>query len=140
MVGVKVVVEDGSYHEVDSSDKAFQACARGCFRETFKMTKPTLLEPIMKMAVECPEEFQGNVTGDLISRRAIVVSSEIREAVSYLDVEIPLAETVGYISRIRSLTKGQGDFTMELFAHRKIPVSIQEDVIAERKQQLVGAK
>jgi elongation factor G len=140
VVGVKVVVEDGSYHEVDSSDKAFQACARGCFRETFKMTKPTLLEPIMKMAVECPEEFQGNVTGDLISRRAIVVSSEIREAVSYLDVEIPLAETVGYISRIRSLTKGQGDFTMELFAHRKIPVSIQEDVIAERKQQLVGAK
>ncbi len=140
VVGVKVVVDDGSYHDVDSSDKAFQTCARGCFRETFKATKPTLLEPIMKMAVECPEEYQGNVTGDLISRRAIVVSSEVREAVSYLDVEIPLAETVGYISRIRSLTKGQGDFTMELFAYRKIPANIQEDVIAERKEQLVGAK
>lgn len=140
VVGVKVVVDDGSYHEVDSSDKAFQICGAGCFRETFPATKPSLLEPIMKMAVECPEEYQGNVTGDLISRRGIVVSSEVRDRVSYLEVEIPLAETVGYISRIRSLTKGQGDFTMELFAYRKVPSNIQEEVIAERKEQLVGAK
>ncbi len=140
VVGVKVTVDDGSFHDVDSSDKAFQTCAASCFRETFPKTKPALLEPIMKMAVECPEEFQGNVTGDLISRRGIVASSEVREQVTYMDVEIPLAETVGYISRIRSLTKGQGDFTMELFAYRRVPTNLQEDIIAERKAQLVGAK
>jgi elongation factor G len=141
VVGVHVVLEDGSFHEVDSSDRAFQTCARDCFREAFPRTKPVLLEPIMRVDIECPESFQGAVVGDLTSRRGIIRSTDLRDGSACLVVEVPLAETFGYATDLRSLTQGQGVFSMELHQYRRTPASVQEDVIAEKKQsQLVGAR
>ena len=136
----KLIVNDGSYHDVDSSDRAFQICGRDCFRETFKSAKPVLLEPIMLMEIECPETFQGSVTGDLISRRGIVMSTDTRDGITLLKCEVPLAETFGYATILRSSTQGQGTFSMELACYRKTPASIQEEIVAEKKAQLVGAK
>ena len=143
IVGVKAILEDGSYHDVDSSDMAFQTCARNCFRETFLSTKPVLLEPIMKMEIECPSNFQGPVTGNLTSRRGMVVASEIQGNLSVIEAEVPLAETFGYSTDLRSLTQGQGTFTMEFAKYARVPKSVQEEIVLERKKsqgQLVGAK
>jgi elongation factor G len=141
VVGLKAVIDDGSYHEVDSSDKAFQICAQGCFREMFPKTRPVLLEPIMRVEIECPDNFQGAVVSDVTGRRGIITSTDIREGITNVVAEVPLAETFGYATDLRSLTQGQGTFTMELFTYRRVPPSIQEEVIAEKKQQqLVGAK
>ena len=141
VVGLKVVVEDGSYHEVDSSDRAFQTAAEGCFREHFMDTKPALLEPIMKVEIECPEHFQGPITGDLISRRGMIVNTDMRDGVTNILAEVPLAETFGYATDIRSMSQGQGTFTMELACYRKVPASVQEEIVADKKKdkQLVGA-
>lgn len=141
VVGLKVVITDGSYHEVDSSDRAFQTAAEGCFREHFKDTKPAILEPIMKVEIECPENFQGHITGDLISRRGMIVNTDMRDGIANIVAEVPLAETFGYATDIRSMSQGQGTFTMELACYRKVPASVQEEIIADKKkQQLVGAK
>jgi elongation factor G len=140
VVGIKMVVDDGSYHDVDSSDRAFQICAQDCFRETFRKSKPALLEPIMKIEVECPEQFQGPVVGDMNSRRGIIISTETRENEAVIVAEVPLAETFGYATDLRSMTQGQGVFSMELLCYRKTPASIQEAIIADKKAQLVGAK
>jgi elongation factor G len=140
IVGVQAVLEDGSYHDVDSSDMAFQICARGCFRETFLKMKPVLLEPVMKLEVEVPVNFQGSVTGELTSRRGMIVSSEVQGAVAVIEAEVPLAETFGYSTDLRSMTQGQGTFTMEFSRYKRVPASIQEEILAEKKKQLVGAK
>ncbi len=140
IVCIKVVLEDGSYHEVDSSDMAFMICARNCFRETFMKMKPALLEPIMLVEIECPGTYQGSVTGDVSSRRGMILSTEIQGDVAKIIAEIPLAETFGYSTDLRSLTQGLGTFTMELAKYKRMPASLQEEVIAEKKAQLVGAK
>ncbi len=141
VVGVKITLNDGSYHEVDSSDKAFQICAQGCFRETFPKTRPVLLEPIMKVEIECPENFQGAIVGDLTSRRGIIMSTEMRENLTQIIAEVPLSETFGYATDLRSMTQGQGTFTMELSRYRRVPSSLQDAIIAEKKEsQLVGAR
>jgi elongation factor G len=139
VVGLKVLVNDGSYHEVDSSDRAFQTCAENCFREHFRDTKPAILEPIMKVEIECPEHFQGAIVGDITSRRGMIVHSEMRDGIANIIAEVPLAETFGYATDIRSMSQGQGTFTMELATYRKVPASIQEDIIADKKKVLVGA-
>jgi len=141
IVGVKGILEDGSYHDVDSSDMAFQTCARNCFRETFLKTKPVLLEPVMKVEIEVPAQYQGPVAGELTSRRGLIVSTEVKGAFATIEGEVPLAETFGYSTDLRSMTQGQGTFTMEFAKYRKVPGNIQEEIIAEKKkQQLVGAK
>jgi elongation factor G len=141
IVGVKTLLEDGSYHEVDSSDMAFQICARNCFRETFLKTKPVLLEPVMKIEIEVPSQYQGPVAGELTSRRGLIVSTEVNGAFATIEGEVPLAETFGYSTDLRSMTQGQGTFTMEFSKYRRVPASIQEEIIAEKKKkQLVGAK
>jgi len=139
VVGLKAVITDGSYHEVDSSDRAFQTAAENCFREHFKDTKPVLLEPVMKVEIECPEHFQGPITGDLISRRGMIINTDMRDGVTNIIAEVPLAETFGYATDIRSMSQGQGTFTMELASYKKVPASVQEDIIADKKKQLVGA-
>ncbi len=140
IVGVKAVLEDGSYHEVDSSDMAFQICGRNCFRETFLKTKPVLLEPVMKFEVEVPSNFQGSVAGELTSRRGMIVATEIQGSTATIEAEVPLAETFGYSTDLRSMTQGQGTFTMEFSKYRRVPAAIQETIIADKKKQLVGAK
>lgn len=142
IVGVKAVLEDGSYHEVDSSDMAFQTCARNCFRETFLKTNPVLLEPVMKVEIEVPTQFQGAVAGELTSRRGMIVATEMKGNIATIEGEVPLAETFGYSTDLRSMTQGQGTFTMEFSKYRRVPNSIQTEIIAEKKKQqaLVGAK
>ncbi len=140
IVGVKCILEDGSYHDVDSSDMAFQIASRGCFRETFLKMKPCLLEPVMKIEVEVPTQFQGPVAGELTSRRGMIISSDVHGNTAIIEAEVPLAETFGYSTDLRSMTQGQGTFTMEFSKYRRVPTSIQIEVIAEKKKQLLAAK
>ena len=141
IVGVKASLEDGSYHDVDSSDMAFQICARAGFREAFLNTKPVLLEPIMKMEVEVPADFQGPVTGELNKRRGLIISTETVGNTSTIVAEVPLAETFGYSTDLRSMTQGQGVFTMEFSKYRPTPGNIQREIIEEKKKaDLVAAK
>jgi elongation factor G len=141
IVGVKASLVDGSYHDVDSSDMAFQVCARQGFREAFLNTKPVLLEPIMKMEVEVPSDFQGPVTGELNKRRGLIVSTETVGKTSTIIAEVPLAETFGYSTDLRSMTQGQGVFTMEFSKYRPTPGNIQKEIVEERKKaDLAAAK
>ncbi|MEN6406457.1 MAG: elongation factor G [Thermoguttaceae bacterium] len=134
VVGMAIYLEDGSYHEVDSSDMAFQVCAQTAMRETFPKTKPVLLEPIMKIEIECPSQFQGAVVGNLTSRRGIVLSTEAQGADTRIEGEVPLAETFGYSTDLRSMTQGQGTFSMEFSRYKRLPRNLEEEVIAERKK------
>jgi elongation factor G len=139
VVGIKIDLNDGKHHEVDSSDMAFMVCAQNCFRETFPKMKPALLEPIMLMELEVPEKFQGTVVGNISARRGIVLSTDLVGGITKIMAEVPLAETFGYSTDLRSMTQGQGTFTMELSKYRPVPSSIQADVIAERKAELQPA-
>jgi elongation factor G len=138
VVGLKVTLEDGSYHEVDSSDMAFQTCARTAMRENFPRTKPVLLEPVMKIEIECPGQFQGAVVGNLTARRGMVMATETQGPTARIEGEVPLAETFGYSTDLRSMTQGQGTFTMEFARYRRLPPSIEREVIAARKEAVVA--
>lgn len=138
VVGVKIDLEDGSYHDVDSSERAFYIAACDCFRETMRSSNPMLLEPIMKCDVECPEDYQGSVVGDIIARRGLVNNTDARDGISYITAEVPLANTFGYATDLRSMTKGQGTFAMELARYSPVPRSLQDDIINERKKQLAA--
>ena len=134
VVGLSILVDDGSFHTVDSSDLAFRICAQTALRETFPRMKPTLLEPVMRLEIECPSQFQGNVVGDLNSRRGLITVTETVGAATRIEGEIPLAEAFGYSTTLRSMTQGQGTFTMEFLKYKKVPNSIQEAIIKERKR------
>jgi elongation factor G len=142
VVGVHIDLNDGSYHDVDSSERAFYIAACDCFRETMRKSNPVLLEPIMKCEIECPESYQGDVVGDVTRRRGLITSTDVRDGVSYIFAEVPLAETFGYATDLRSMTKGQGTFTMELATYRPVPRNLMDDIIAERKayQQALAAR
>jgi len=141
IVGVRATLADGSYHDVDSSDMAFQLCARAGFREAFLNTKPVLLEPIMKLEVEVPADFQGAVTGELNKRRGLIISTETVGNASTIIAEVPLAETFGYSTDLRSLTQGQGVFSMEFAKYGTMPGNVQKEVVEERKKaELAAAK
>ena len=134
IVGLHVIVEDGSYHEVDSSDLAFQICAQTTMRETFPKMRPILLEPVMRIEIECPKEFQGQVVGDLLSRRGTVTATETPGPVARIAGEVPLAETFGYSTSLRSMTQGQGTFTLELARYKRVPPSIEREVVEKRRK------
>ncbi len=145
VVGLKVHLTDGSYHDVDSSEMAFQIAAKDCYRQYMPKTKPVLLEPIMRVEIECPELYQGGIVGDVTSRRGLIISTDMQTTgTMIICCEVPLSETFGYATDLRSMSQGQGTFAMELKGYRRVPASIQEEVIAERKaqkeSQLVGAR
>ena len=106
---------------------------RTCMRENFSRTRPVLLEPVMKIEIECPAQFQGSVVGNLTSRRGMVVATEMDGPTARIEGEVPLAETFGYSTDLRSMTQGQGTFTMEFARYRRLPPSIEREVIAARK-------
>jgi len=139
VVGLTVVLLDGKYHDVDSSDMAFMLTAQECFRQNFNRMKPVLLEPIMLMEIECPEEFQGSVVGQVASKRGIVASTETQNKVTTIICDVPLAETFGFSTDLRSQTQGQGSFSMELHKYSPVPSNIQIEIIAERKAELQPA-
>lgn len=134
ITGVKMILEDGSSHAVDSSDMAFQICARDAFREAFLASKPILLEPIMKVQVETPSEFQGSIIGDLSSRRGLVLATENRGPLAVIDAEVPLAKMFGYATDVRSMSQGKASFTMEFLKYKRVPAAIQLEIVeAARK-------
>jgi elongation factor G len=140
IVNIRCVINDGQSHPVDSSDIAFQAAAIGAFREGYAKAKPCILEPIMKVAVEGPTEFQGNIFGAINQRRGIISSSTEDGAFSRVEAEVPLSEMFGFSTVLRSLTQGKAEFTMEFLKYGKVPVSVSEALIKDyaekrRKEQ-----
>jgi len=131
IVDLKVTVYDGSYHDVDSSDMAFKIAGSYAIKDAFAHAKPVLLEPIMKMEVNCPSEFMGTVIGDLSSRRGQVNSTKEDKGFTIIDAEIPLEAVRGYATVIRSLTQGRGSFYMEPKCYRQVPGSIQEEIVGK---------
>ena len=125
VIGVQRVLQDGSYHDVDSSTMAFEICARDCFRETFRKADPVLLEPIMKVEVEVPTEFQGPVTGAISSKRGVILGTEGRGQFSVIMAEVPLAEVFGYSNDLRSSTQGEGRFSMEFLTNKNPPQRVR---------------
>jgi len=135
VVGVKMTINDGQYHAVDSSDQAFQTAALGAFREAYKKAKPVILEPIMKVSVEGPTEFQGNIFGTLNQRRGMIVASNEEGNYSVVEAEVPLSEMFGYSTVLRSSTQGKAEFTMEFAKYGRVPSSVTEDLIKKYEEE-----
>jgi elongation factor G len=134
VVDVKVTLFDGSYHEVDSNENAFKMAGSIAFKEGMKKANPVLLEPIMAVEVETPEEFMGNVMGDLSGRRGVILGMEdLAGGIKSIRAEVPLAEMFGYATQLRSLTQGRATYTMEFKHYAEAPKSVAEAVINSRK-------
>lgn len=131
IVGVRCTVNDGQFHPVDSSDIAFQIAAIGGFREAYLKAKPAILEPIMKVSIEGPQEFQGNIFGLINQRRGIILSSTEDEAFTRVDAEVPLSEMFGFSTILRSSTQGKAEYSMEFAKYGKVPNSVGEALIKE---------
>ncbi|MDA1060288.1 MAG: elongation factor G [bacterium] len=132
VVDVKAELYDGSFHDVDSSEMAFKIAGSICFQNAVKQAGPVLLEPIMKVEVVVPEDYFGDVMGDINSRRGQILESGDRSLVKFIDAEIPLAQMFGYATDLRSMTQGRGNYTMEFGHYNKIPPNIAEDIITKR--------
>ena len=140
VIGMKITVNDGQHHVVDSSEMAFMAAARGAFRDSYLKAMPVILEPVMKVAVECPSEFQGNVMSSINQRRGVIMSSAEDGVFTTIEAEVPLSEMFGYATILRSLTQGKAEFTMEFSRYSKVPESIAEGLKAEFGGRLKGGK
>ncbi len=135
VTGIKIVIDDGASHAVDSSEMAFQAAARGAFRQAYPKAGPVIHEPIMKVVVESPSQFQGSVMGSLNQRRGIIVGSQDEGVLCVIESQVPLAEMFGYSTVLRSLTQGQAQFTMEFATYKQVPQSIAEDLIKKAAEE-----
>jgi elongation factor G len=129
IVGVEVDLEDGSYHDVDSSYMAFKICAMAAMREVYPKAKPVVLEPIMKLETTVPEEYQGPATGQINQRRGVITGTTSFEGAVVIEAEVPLTEMFGYSTDLRSATKGKGEFTMEFAKYAQAPRNIQDDLV-----------
>ena len=129
VVDVKVTLVDGSYHEVDSNENAFKMAASIAFKEGMRRAHPTLLEPMMAVEVETPEDFMGNVIGDLSSRRGMVQGMDDVAGTKVIRVEVPLAEMFGYSTTMRSLSQGRATYTMEFKHYAEAPKNIADGII-----------
>ena len=132
VVDVKVTLYDGSYHEVDSSEMAFKIAGSMAFKEACRKADPTLLEPIMKVCVIVPDEYMGDVIGDLNSRRGQIIQLEARPGAQQIDAHVPLAEMFGYATDLRSRTQGRGQYTMEPSHYVEIPKNIRDKIVETR--------
>ncbi len=141
VVDVKAVLLDGSAHVVDSSDMAFQLCAAMSFKEAFMKGKPILLEPVMKIEINTPDDYIGNVTGDFNKRRGRILSMRrYRKGSQKLNGYVPLMEMFGYATVLRNLSSGRANFSMEFFEYQPIPASIQEEVLASLEEKKAEKK
>jgi elongation factor G len=135
VTGIRVVINDGASHSVDSSDMAFQAAARGAFLQGYAKAKPVIHEPIMKVVVETPTEFQGAVMATLNQRRALIVGTQDEGPLSVIESQVPLSEMFGYSTDLRSVTKGQAQFTMEFMTYKQVPQSIAEALMKKAAEE-----
>ena len=135
VVDVKVTLYDGSYHEVDSSEMAFKIAGSMAFKEACRLASPTLLEPIMKVTVTVPEEYMGDVIGDLNSRRGEIQGFEDRAGIKQINARVPLGDMFGYATDLRSKTQGRGQYVMEPDGYKEVPKSIAEKIISSRAKK-----
>ena len=133
IIDIEVTLFDGSYHEVDSSENAFKVAGSMAFKEGSRQAKPVILEPIMKTQVIAPQQFLGDITGDVSSKRGKIEAMTDRGDLRIVDCMIPLSEMFGYSTKLRSMTQGRGSFTME-FDHREVvPASVAQMIIEGKK-------
>lgn len=142
VVNLRVVLNDGSFHPVDSSDIAFQEAARGAFRDAYDKAQPKILEPVMKVVVEGPKEFSGAVLGTLMQRRGMIIGSTEDGLMARIEAEVPLAEMFGYSTTLRSSTQGKAEFTMEFSRYLQVPQAIADELVkkAQEKQKAQAGK
>lgn len=135
--GLKVVLQDGASHAVDSSDMAFRTCMANAIRDTMKKANPSILEPVMKVEIEVPTEFQGTVVAAVNRRMGLIQSSDMNDDGSGTKIvaEVPLANMFGYSTELRSLTQGKGEFSMEYFKHIQVPRNAQEELMKKYKEE-----
>jgi elongation factor G len=135
ITGVRCVINDGAYHAVDSSDVAFQLAAVGAFKEGYLKANPIIMEPIMKVAVEGPSEFQGAVMGSINQRRGMIIGTTEEGNYSAIEAEVPLSEMFGYSTTLRSLTQGKAEFTMEFATFKPVPKSVSEELVKKYQDE-----
>jgi elongation factor G len=138
VLGMKVTINDGQYHSVDSSERAFAQAAIGAFKQAYMKARPVILEPLMRLSVECPSEFQGNVMATVNQRRGVITSSTEDGVFTTIEAEVPLAEMFGYATVLRSLTQGKGEFTMEFSRYARLPESLAEELKKSLKERAKG--
>ncbi len=134
VVGVKMTLDDGDFHAVDSSQLAFEVATRAAFKKNYHKAKPIILEPVMKVSVETPSEFRGNIMAIINQNRGLVSDTVIDDNFTRIDSEIPLSETFGLATQFRSVTQGKADFTMEFSEYRSLPKSIEEEILKKREK------
>ncbi len=135
VVGVRAVINDGAYHDVDSSDMAFKICAQTAVREFYAQCKPIILEPIMRLQTQAPEEFQGNVVGQINQRRGVILSTGTVNKYVQVDAEVPLSEMFGYSTDLRSSTQGKGEFQMEFLKYAPVPRNVQDELVKKYQEK-----
>jgi elongation factor G len=135
IVNCKMCLDDGSYHDVDSSEMAFRIAGRDAFTEAFRRSRPCLLEPIMKVEIEMPVEYQGAIVGDLNSRRGMVFGAEMKGSHAVVTAEVPLASMFGYATIVRSMSKGMATFTMEMSRYAPVPAKLAEIIVIQRREK-----
>ena len=141
VLGVRIELDDGTFHAVDSSEMAFKLASRQAFKEAFLESKGQILEPIMKVEVETPTDFQGGVQGDLSSRRGFLLGSDMKENYTIILAEVPLSEMFGYSTDLRSATQGKANFSMEFAKYRPVPSTVQTQIMNKyREEQSKGGK
>jgi elongation factor G len=138
VIGVRAVVNDGQSHAVDSSDMAFQICARSAFREVYPRAKPIILEPVMKVAIEGPTEFQGQYLKTVLQRRGMVVGTTEEDGFCRVEAEVPLAEMFGYATDLRSVSQGKAEFTMEFARYVPAPAEVSKGLVEKYGSKLKG--
>ena len=135
VVGIEFELNDGSYHQVDSSQMAFEVATKAAFREVYKKANPYIMEPIMKIEVETPSEFRGNVMGSINQRRGVVLDTEIDDQFSRIIAEIPLSEIFGYATILRSLTQGKSEFSLEFSSYKRVPKQMEEKMLEDIRKR-----
>jgi elongation factor G len=135
VVGVKVGINDGQYHAVDSSDIAFQVAAQGAWREAYPKAAPVILEPLMKVEIEGPAEFLGNIIGTINQRRGMVIGSSEEDGFARVEAEVPLAEMFGYSTVLRSNTQGKAEFSMEFSRYDRVPKNVSDELISAYEKE-----
>jgi elongation factor G len=135
VTNVRIEINDGAAHAVDSSDMAFQEAARSAWRETFTKAAPKILEPIMRVTVESPAEFSGNILTTLMQRRGMIIGSHEDGSIARIEAEVPLADMFGYATILRSSTQGKAEFTMEFARYLPVPTAIAEELITKARAE-----
>jgi elongation factor G len=133
LVQVRAVLDDGRAHSVDSSDHAFQEAARGAWRDAVQRARPRILEPVMRVVVECPPEFSGAVMAALNQRRGAIIGSQEESGLTRVEADVPLAPMFGFATTLRSVSAGRAEFTMEFLAYRPVPAAVAEELIEHAK-------